>query len=91
MDFYRLKCTPVVSSKSDTYPIDDEDEAYVISNGQLLSHLVGEVSEEGLDEAMLGSCYELEAPDWKSRSSSLRRNAWRNKKAKMAKCYIVSK
>jgi hypothetical protein len=45
------------------------------SFGQLLSHLVGEVSEEGLDEAMLGSCYELEAPDWKSRSSSLRRNA----------------
>jgi hypothetical protein len=51
MDFYKLKFTPTVLSKSYTYLSDDdgeEEEVYAVSYGRLLSHLVGEVSEVGL-------------------------------------------
>ena len=44
MEFDRLKFTPKFSSKSDTTLIDDE-EMHANTDGQLLSHLVGEVSE----------------------------------------------
>jgi hypothetical protein len=67
MEFDRLKCTPIVSSKSRTSLIDDDDDVYTISGGQFLSHLVGEVLEIGLDETMLGSSYELKTFDQISR------------------------
>ncbi|XP_047084115.1 probable histidine kinase 2 [Lolium rigidum] len=43
MEFDRIKLTPTISSKFDTSFSDEE--VYAISDGQLLSHLVGEVSE----------------------------------------------
>jgi hypothetical protein len=92
MEFDRIKCTPVSKSKSDTsHTSDDDDDAYAISDGQLLSHIVGEVSEVGLDDAMLGSCYELKATERKSRASSFKKSAWPNKKAKLSKSNNVSK
>ena len=57
------KCTPVNHSL-------DDDEATDTVDGQLLSHLVGEVSEVGLDEAMLGSIYDLQASSRKSKKNS---------------------
>jgi hypothetical protein len=92
MEFDRLKCTPVLKSKSDTsHKSDDDDEAYAISDGQLLSHSVGEVSEVGLDDVMLSSCYELRAKDRKSRTSSFKKSAWPNKKVRVSKSSHVSK
>jgi hypothetical protein len=64
MESDRLKCNPIVSSKLNTSLIDDDDEeGYAISDGQLLSHIVREVSKVGLDETMLGSCYEPKTSD----------------------------
>jgi hypothetical protein len=52
----------MVMSKSGTSPInDDDEEAHTISDGQLLTHLIGEVLEVGLDDVVLDSCYELQA------------------------------
>lgn len=64
---------------------------YAVSDGQLLTHLVGEVSEVDLDDGALGSCIELQAAERKSRASSIKRNVWPNKKAKVTKSPIVSK
>ena len=91
MEFDRLKCTPKVPAKADTSLLDDDDEAYANIDGQLLSHLVGEVSEVGLDEAMLGSVYDLKASCRKSKSSSAKKNSRPVKKAKLSKTINVSK
>jgi hypothetical protein len=92
MEFDRIKFTPTILSKPDFVVSDDDDEeVYSVADGQLLSHLVGEVSEVGLDDVALGSCIELQAAERKSRSSSIKRNAWPNKKAKVNKSPIVSK
>jgi hypothetical protein len=92
MEFDRIKCTPVIESKSNTtLDMDKDDEAYAISDGQLLSHILGEVSEVGLDDAMLSSCDELRVKDRKSRTSSLKKSAWPNKKARVSKSSHVSK
>jgi hypothetical protein len=93
MEFDRLKFAPMVSSKTDTSLSDDDEEGevYAISDGQLLTHLVGVVSEVGLDDSTLGSCIELQAAERKSRLSYIKRNAWPNKKAKVTKSLIVSK
>jgi hypothetical protein len=48
----------------------DEEEANATLDGQLLSSLVGVVSEIDLDEARLGSLYELRAYGRKSKKSS---------------------
>jgi hypothetical protein len=90
MEFDRIKLTPTISSKSDTSLTKNED-AYAISDSQLLTHLVGEVSEVGMDDGALGSCIELQAVEGKSRLSSIKRNAWPNKNVKVTKSPIVSK
>jgi hypothetical protein len=90
MEFDRLKCTPKVSSKPDTAPLDDDD-AYTIADGQLLSHLVGEVSEVGLDDVALGSVFELKASSRKSKSSAAKKFSRPVKKAKVSKSINVSK
>jgi hypothetical protein len=49
MEFDRSKVTPMISSKCDaSLSNDNDEEVYTVSDGQLLSHLVGEVSEVGL-------------------------------------------
>jgi hypothetical protein len=92
MEFDRLKFTPLPGTKSSPSPtnVDDVD-AYAITDGQLLTQLVGEVLEVGTDDAMLGSCFELQATNRKSRASQIKRNAWPNKKARVTKSTIVSK
>ncbi|XP_071674305.1 probable histidine kinase 2 [Lolium perenne] len=46
MEFDRIKLTPTILSKFDTsFSDEDDEEVYAISDRQLLSHLVGEVSE----------------------------------------------
>ena len=54
---------------------------------QLLSHLIGDLSEVGLDEDGLSSLYELTATGRKSKSAS---NMVSRKRAKFSKSPIVS-
>jgi hypothetical protein len=55
MKFDRIKLTPTILGKPDTVVSDDdEEEVYSFSDGQLLSHLLGEVLEVGLDDVALG-------------------------------------
>jgi hypothetical protein len=76
MEFDRLKVAPVSPSKPDlSLSHEDDEDVYAVSDGQLLSHLVGEVSEVGLDEDVFGSCFELQATERKSGTSSIKRNA----------------
>jgi hypothetical protein len=69
MEFDRLMVIPKVSTVLDSTYV-DEEEAIATSDGQLLSNLVGEVSEVDLDDDDLYSLYELKAPRRKSKSSS---------------------
>jgi hypothetical protein len=91
MEFDRIKCIPKFSSIKNVSLSEDEDDAYAITDGQLLSHLIGEVSEVGTDEAMPGSMYDLKASDRKSKSSRGRKGSKPVKKAKLSKTCIVSK
>ena len=58
MEVDRGKASPCVLSTPTTQPLDD-DEATDNVDGQLLSHIVLDVSEVSLDETMLGSIYDL--------------------------------
>ena len=85
MEFDRLTVIPKVSNGlSCTYL--DEEEANATTDGQLLSHLIGEVSEIGLDEDGLCSLYELKASGRKSKSPSSKCR----KRSKSSKSPIVS-
>jgi hypothetical protein len=64
-----------------------EEEANATVNSQLLFNLVGIVSEVDLNEAMLGSLYELQASVQKSKSSS---NKKPKKRVKVSKSVILS-
>ena len=65
----------------------DEEEAIATSDGQLFSHLVGEVLEGGLDDDGLSSLYELKSSGRKSKSNSNKRSL---KRSKVSKSNIVS-
>ena len=67
LEYDRLKVTPRVSSKSFTSHL-DEEELHATSDGQLLAHVVGEVSDVGLEEPGLSSLIELTASGRKSKS-----------------------
>jgi hypothetical protein len=83
MEFDRLKVTHVSPRKPDfSLSNEDDEDVYAVSDGQLLSHLVSEVSEVGLDDNVLGSCFELQATERKSRTSSIKQNAWPKKRPK---------
>ena len=66
MEVDRVRATPNVLSRPIASPL-DEDESTDNVDGQFLSHLVGEVSEVGLDETWLGSIYDLQASGRKSK------------------------
>ena len=68
MEFDRLTVIPKASTVLTATYLDDE-EAIATSDGQLLSHLIGEVSEIDLDEDGSCSLYELKASDQKSKSN----------------------
>ena len=87
MEFDRLTVIPKASTVL-TATYEDEEEANATSDGQLLSHLVGDVSEVGLDEDGLSSLYELTATGRKSKSAS---NKASRRRAKFSISPIVSK
>jgi hypothetical protein len=86
MEFDRLKVSPKLHDVVDDTDLDDE-EANATMDGQLISNLVGIVSEGDMNEAMLGSLYELQASCRKSKSSS---NKKPKKRVKVSKSTIVA-
>ena len=83
MELDRLTIVPKASTELEsTYT--DEEEAIAISDGQLLSHIVGEVSEVDLDEDKLCSLYELKASGRKSKTFSNKKSGRRSTKSKRA-------
>jgi hypothetical protein len=89
VEYDRLKVYPCASSRSVTTPLDDED-ANATIDGQLLSHLVGEVTDVGLDEDELGSIYDLHASGRKSKTAKDKKNKKKRNFAKQPKSPIVS-
>ena len=86
----RLSLAP----KGKNYPTlteldDDDDEA--AHDGHLLAHIVGCVSEVGLDETRLGSLCELKASTRKSKSHFNKKINTPSKRARVTKSPIVSK
>jgi hypothetical protein len=65
MEYDILKCTPIVSSKSHTSLIDDDDDECMPFRMPAFLTSCREVLEIGLDETMLGSSYELKTFDRK--------------------------
>ena len=87
MEFDRLTVIPKASTKL-TATYEDEEEAIATSDGQLFSHLIGEVLEGGLDDDGLNSLYELKASCRKSKSTT---NKASRKRAKSSKSPTVSR
>ena len=81
--------SPSVSSWSVASSVDDDD-AHATIDGQLLSHLVGEVTEVDMDEAELGSFDELYATGRRSKSAKDKKNKAARKSAKKSKTPTVS-
>jgi hypothetical protein len=90
MEVDRLTVIPKGSASSHTTYV-DEEEAIATSDGQLLSQLIGEVSDVILDEARLSSLYELKATGRKSGSCSNRNGKMPKKRAKVSPSPIVSR
>jgi hypothetical protein len=87
MEYDRLTVGPKSQNIVDITETDDE-EAIATLDGQLLSSLVGVVSEVDFNDSTLGSLYELQASGRKSKSSSLSRS---QKRGRVPKYKIVSK
>jgi hypothetical protein len=87
MEVDRLTITPKVSTFSNTTYVDDE-EASDSFDGQLLSQLIGEVSDVIYDEDMLSS-YELKASGQKSRSCSSKKGKMPKKRVNASPSVIV--
>ena len=64
----------------------DDEEVNATSDGQLFSHLIGEVLEGGLDDDGLSSLYELKASSRKSKYDSNKSR----QRAKVSKYSTVS-
>ena len=79
-----------VSSRRVTTPIDD-DSANATIDGQLLSHLVGAVTEVGVDEDGLGFFIDLYASGRKSKSAKNKKAKISRKNVKLSKSPIVSR
>ena len=89
MEYDRLKVYPGASSRSVITPI-EEEEANATIDGQLLSHLVGEMTEVGMDEVELGSIYDLQASDRKSKSAKDKKNPKMKRSSRQSKTQFVS-
>jgi hypothetical protein len=89
LEYERLKVTPRVSSESFASHT-DEEELHATSDGQLLTHLVGAVSDVGLDEPGLSSLIELTTSGRKSKTARSKKYGKTHKRAKCSKSTIVS-
>jgi hypothetical protein len=78
MEYDRLTVSPKLQNIVENTGL-DEEEAIAIIDGQLLSSLVGVVSEIDLEETMPDSLYDLCASGHKSKSSSTSRASKRGK------------
>jgi hypothetical protein len=83
MDFDRLTVITKVSALTHTSYIDDV-EAIATTDDQLLSQLIGEVSDVVMDEARFSSLYELKASGQKFGSCSNKKNKKLRKRAKFS-------
>ena len=81
---------PNAKSRPVTSPLED-DEATDTVDGQLLSHLVGEISEVSLDETTLGSIYDMQASSRISKKTSDKKNSRSRKVTKSNKDPKVSR
>jgi hypothetical protein len=90
MEVDRLTVIPKDSTFSCTSYDDDED-AIATSDGQILSHLIGEVSYVIMDDARLRSLDELKASSRKSGSCSSKKGKKPKKRAKVSPHIIVSR
>ena len=68
LEYDRLTVSPKASSRAFS-PLVEEEEADTIEDGQLLSHLVGQVTEVSLDESRLESVLDLQASRRRSKGS----------------------
>ena len=89
LEYDRLKVTPRVSSQSYVSHTDDK-ELHATSDGQLLSHLVGAISDVGLDEPGLSSLIELTSSGRTSKTARSKKDSKSHKRAKCSKSPIVS-
>jgi hypothetical protein len=87
MEYDRLTVSPKLQNITDTTDLDEED-ANATIDGQLLSSLVGVVSEIDFNDDTLGSLFELRASGRKSKSTSFSSGP---KRGKAPKSKIVSK
>ena len=90
VEYDRLRVSPSVSKRQVLSPIVD-DEANDTIDGQLLSHLVGEVTEVGLDESRLGSFDDLYASGRRSKSAKNNKKQASRKNAKKTTSPTVSR
>jgi hypothetical protein len=90
MEVDRLTVTPKVSTFSNTTYVDDEETSDSF-DGQLLSQLIGEVSDMICYEDRLSSLYELKASGQKSRSCSSKKGKMPKKRANASPSVIVSR
>ena len=83
MEIDRLKVSPKCNNALPNPETEDDDEADAKYDGPLISHLVGEVTEVGLDDARPGSMFcDFAASSRKSKSHSSKKKKTPNK----AKC-----
>jgi hypothetical protein len=87
MEYDRLTVSPKLQNVVENTGL-DEEKAIATLDGQLLSSLVGVVSEIDLDETMPGSLYDLCASGRKSKSTSFSRAS---KRGRVPKTKIASK
>jgi hypothetical protein len=87
MEYDRLTVSPKFQNIADSTEL-DEEEANATIDGQLLSSLVGVVSEIDFNDDTLGSLFELRASGRKSKSTSF---SAASKRGRALKSKIVSK
>ena len=88
LEYDLLKVTPCISSKSYSSHT-DEKKLHATSDGQLLSHLIGAVSDVGLDEPGISSLIELTTFRHKSKAARSEKDNKSHKRAKCSKSLIV--
>jgi hypothetical protein len=86
MEYDRLSVSPKLQNVVDNNE-SEEEEAIAILDGQHLFSLVGVVFEVDLNDAMLGSLYELKASGQKSKSALGKKSS---KRGRVSKSEIMS-
>ena len=91
MEIDRLKVSPKCNNALPNPETEDDDEADAKYNGPLVSHLVGDITEVGLDDARPGSMFcDFTASLRKSKSQSSKKKQKPPKKAKISTPIRVS-